>query len=454
MKHRRYSSSTKAGTLILSVMLLALSACDFTVTNPGPVQDEFLDDNAANEAIVNGAGRMLAEALNWVGYTGAALAREVTPSGSIGTFGITVRQRNGFLDANETNTHWNFAQRARSVSEQGVERLRQNLGGDFGSSELAAEILLWAAYANRLIGENFCCTVIDGGAPQAGSASFERAEGQFTEALAIASAAGATDLTIAAQAGRASVRLWQNNWSGAAADAQEVLARAGSAWSYDMPYFNIDTEQYNRIYYAGSGDGPYRAHSVWHSPYEDNYTEEGDPRTPFSSNPDIPNGDAAVDGESIPWYFQLKHDNREAPIRLSSSQEMRLIMAEDALVNNSDIDAALTPINRIRQDIVVNDETGETLAAVAASTPEEAWTVLKRERGIELWLEGRRLGDVRRWEEAGRPGAYNFWEIHDWKGPDDGSGANTRPFDSRDLSFPIAQDEIDTNPNVSGARPF
>ncbi|MFB3130999.1 MAG: RagB/SusD family nutrient uptake outer membrane protein [Rhodothermales bacterium] len=446
MKHRRYFFSPKAGALALSVALLALSGCDFTVTNPGPVQDEFLNDNSANAAIVNGSGRMVSEALNWVAYTGAALSREITPSGSIGSFGISVQQRNGFLDPNETNTHWNFSQRARSVAEQGIERLRENLGGDFGSSELAAEIVLWAAYANRLIGENFCCTVIDGGAAEAGSVSLQRAEGQFSEALDLANAAGATDFAIAAQAGRASVRMGLGDWNGAVADAEAVLARTGGVWSYDMPYFNIDTEQYNRIYYAGSGDGPYRAHTVWHSPYQDNFEEEGDLRTAYSTDPDIPTGDAAVDGEPVPWYFQLKHDNRESSIRLSSSHEMRLILAEHALVNNSDINAALEQINVVRQAATMEDATAATL--------DEAWTVLKRERGIELWLEGRRLGDVRRWEEAGRPGDYHFWEIHDWKGPDDGSGANLRTFDGVALSFPIAQDEIDTNPNVSAGRPF
>ena len=445
MKHRRYSFSSKTGALALSVALLALSGCDFTVTNPGPVQDEFLNDNSANAAIVNGSGRMLSEALNWVAYTGAALSREITPSGSIGSFGISVQQRNGFLDPNETNTHWNFSQRARGVSEQGIERLRQNLGADFGSSELAAEIVLWAAYANRLIGENFCCTVIDGGSPEAGSVSLQRAEGQFSEAMDLANAAGATDFSIAAQAGRASVRMDLGDWNGAVADAEAVLARASDGWSYDMPYFNIDTEQYNRIYYAGSGDGPYRAHSVWHSPYQDNFEEEGDLRSAYRTDPNNPNGDAAVDGDPIPWYFALKHDDRESPIRLSSSHEMRLILAENALVNNGDITAALDQINVVRQAATMDDATAANL--------DEAWTALKRERGIELWLEGRRLGDVRRWEEAGRPGDYHFWEIHNWKGPDDGSGATLRTFDGIDLSFPIARDEIDTNANVSAARP-
>jgi hypothetical protein len=60
---------------------------------------------------------------------------------------------------------------------------------------------------------------------------------------------------------------------------------------------------------------------------------------------------------------------------------------------------------------------------------EEAWTALKRERGIELWLEGRRLGDLRRWLAAGAPG-----EAEDMSG--------------RDTCFPIGTTELDTNPNV------
>lgn len=430
--------------LVLASALFILGACDFTVTNPGPVQDEFLNDNSANLSIVNGAGRMLAEALNWVGYTGGAVVREITPSGSIGSFGIAPEVRNGELNDDQTNTQWNFSQRARSVSEQGLEHLRQNMDADFPSSRLAAQILIWAAYSNRLIGENFCCTVIDGGAPEPISVSFQRAEGQFTEAMSVASSAGESELAWAAQAGRASVRMWLGDWANAVADAQAVLSAAGDDWSYDMPYFNIDLPQYNRIYYAGSGDGPYRAHTVWHSPNQES-AEAGDPRTPYGTDPGEPFGDATVDGEQISWFFQLKHDKRDSPIRLSSSQEMKLILAENALVNGGDFATAVSLINELR--------TAAGVPPVAAASVEEGWTLLKREHGIELWLEGRRLGAIRRWQEAGRPGEYNFWEIHDWKGPDDGSGANPRPFSGVDLSFPIGLDEQDTNPNVNSARP-
>ena len=38
---------------------------------------------------------------------------------------------------------------------------------------------------------------------------------------------------------------------------------------------------------------------------------------------------------------------------------------------------------------------------------EEAWTHLRWERAVELWLEGRRLGDLRRWEITNAPGGLH-----------------------------------------------
>ena len=61
-----------------------LSACELEVSNPGPIQADALEDPKALTAVVNGAGRDLAEALNWVAYTGGAAAVEIFPAGSTG----------------------------------------------------------------------------------------------------------------------------------------------------------------------------------------------------------------------------------------------------------------------------------------------------------------------------------------------------------------------------------
>lgn len=441
--------------LTLIVLVLAFGACDLDVTNPGPVQDEFLATEDAQDGVVNGAGRALSSALNWVSYTGGAISREVTPSGSIGSFGISLRTQEGNLDANETSTHWNTSQRARWMAESGATRMKDEVYKDsYSSNAKYAQIVLYAGYANRLLGENFCCAVFDGGAPEAGSAYFTRALAHFGEAMTVAKAAGETDLATAAQAGRASVYASTGDWSNAVSDADAVLSAGGDGFKYDMSYFDgYGIDVYNRIYYASSGDGPYRANTVWHTANEEYSQETGDARVGFAytlkdggvdwtdlegTTFQIESGDATVNGKIIPWLPQQKHDKRTSPIRLSSAQEMYLIKAESALVSGS-VDDALTNINAVRA-LAGQD-------AVTASTTAEAWTALKRERGIELWLEGRRLGDMRRWSESSAPGDYHAYETTNWEG---------NAYSPAYLSFPIGQSEIDTNPNVtsSDGRPY
>lgn len=89
-------------------------------------------------------------------------------------------------------------------------------------------------------------------------------------------------------------------------------------------------------------------------------------------------------------------------------------------------------INELRTDAGVDPRQADTL--------EEAWMWLKAERRIELWLEARRLGDLRRWEESGTPG-----DLHPLE---DASNPETLLDADRDLCFPIPESETNTNPNV------
>jgi hypothetical protein len=120
-----------------------------------------------------------------------------------------------------------------------------------------------------------------------------------------------------------------------------------------------------------------------------------------------------------------------SPIRLSSGREMRLIEAEVKLRAN-DVAGAVTSMNLVR----TNANAGST---VAASDATEAWRLLKRERGIELWLEARRLGDLRRWKAEGTPGALD---------PLEQPGLATSHLAKQDLCFPISTAEIQTNPKL------
>jgi hypothetical protein len=411
---RRHAVRTAA----LALVAAAGAACDTKVTNPGPVQDVFLGDSAAFPALVNGAGRAIAEALNWIGYTGAAVTREVHPAGSTGSFGITPRWQAGRLleTDQDLNTHWNLGQRARWLAEDAASRIEQANA----RAALRAQIFLWAGYANRLLGENMCQAVIDGGAPQPNAEFFRRAENWFDKAAQV----GTGSVRTAAIAGRASVRVFLNKWNEAVADAAQVP----TAFSYSMPYYNTGEDaQRNRIMFAVANQ-PYRAHTQWNTVYQSYFRNTSDPRTPWQETTLL--GDAALECcGRVPFYPQRKHPTPDAPIRLSGGREMRLIEAEAKLRAN-DWQGALADMNAIRASVGVPPWT--------AADATQAWARLKRERGIELWLEGRRLGDMRRWRDANTPGALEPLEV---PGPQSHLAA-------QDLCFPIPPSERETNPNV------
>lgn len=394
---------------------LLLGACNLEVTNPGPVNATFLDDKAAFPALVNGAGRDLAEALNWVAYTGAAVSRELHPAGSTGSFGITPTQQSGRLIDDETGTHWQLSQRARWTAESATGRIKTVLGASAGTNAQYLQALVWAGYANKLLGENFCDGVIDGGPKESSTVYLTRAEANFTEAIAVATTQNSTALLNAAKGGRAAVRLLKKDLAGAASDASGLA----NTFAYKMPYNILDADQYNRIYWA-IANAPYRAHTVWNTYYETYYTQTKDPRVPWGSDPKNPVGDAAVGNlGKVPWYFELKFPGKDSPINLSSGWEMRLIEAE-AKLSGGDVAGAMTLINGHR--VALN------LAPWVAATSTDAWTALKRERGIEMWLEGRRLGDARRWAANNTPGTS-----------DDMTG--------RDVCFVTPRSEKESNPN-------
>ena len=421
-------------TCCFGLLLVAVAACDTTVSNPGPVQDEFLAAREAAAALVNGAGRALSSGINWVGYTGAAITREIHPAGSTGSFGITNRWQSGELNPDDADldTHWEQAQRGRWLAEEAVRRLiaagPPPAGGLLTPAQynnLLQLAYLYAGFANRLLGENMCEAVFDGGPAMPNSEYFTRAEEHFTKAIAVTGGTPATILAqaTAAYAGRAAARVFLNKWTEAVADAAQVPI----GFVHNMPYFNIGEDaQRNRIAFS-SLNTPYRAHTQWSTWHLDYRAATSDPRVPITIT--TMQGDAAIECcGRVPFYPQAKHPLSASPIRLASGREMRLIEAE-ARLRAGDWTGAMTSINQVR--------TAAGAIAITATDQTDAWRLLKRERGIELWLEARRMGDLRRWREGNTPGA-----LHPLEQPGPSSHLARQ-----DLCFPISRSERETNPN-------
>ncbi|MBI4540838.1 MAG: RagB/SusD family nutrient uptake outer membrane protein [Gemmatimonadetes bacterium] len=438
MRPRRERGSDRrrrgAGGLVFAA-LLPLAGCDFSVTNPGPVQDQFLDQPAAYAGVVAGMNRAFNDAWGEISRRGASAAREIFPSGNTGYWGITETERRGLLLPDVTGDRWEEVQNARWVAEDGLRRFGQVLTSDqLGSSEVVGRGYLWAGYGNRLLGEHFCDAVIDGGPLQQGPRAFyERAEQHFTKALEIFTKIGKSDLANAARSGRASARVGLRKWADAVADAKPIL----DSFRFRTNFSDVEQAQYNPWWWTTARQ-PFRGHTTWNTFYENYFKDTGDPRTPYTTDPKFPTGDQPIPGfGQVPFLIQTKYPAAASPANLSSGREMRLIEAEALLVAGK-WQEAMAVINALRSS-VISTKTGKALEPWTATNVVEAWTVFKREHGIELWLEGRRLGARRRWADDKTPGALDPHEI---------PSAQTYLAPDSHLCYPVALTEFETNPNL------
>jgi starch-binding outer membrane protein, SusD/RagB family len=183
-----------------------------------------------------------------------------------------------------------------------------------------------------------------------------------------------------------------------------------------------------------------RNFSQWSTFYADNFDQFRDPRTPYRKYPDTPFrvglgslpdlGDGRGAIGQVQYWQQRKYIRDDAPIELASGREAQLIVAESMLRGNN-WQGALAIINEIRTTVGVSPR--------QAANADETWTWLKLEKLIELWLEGRAVGERRRWAGDGPDAAA--------PGP---LPANLRMDDrtGKDRCWPISQQELETNPNL------
>jgi hypothetical protein len=381
--------------LVLATGILSAASCDFGVTNPGRIDDDALNSEQALQTLVVGMGADLSRINDDVGYFMGIASRDIWHSGA---FEAEFFMQDGSIEPRHVNGLWSGMHTARWVAEHGIERLTEVLGGDANGSALVAEANVWAGYSNRLLGENVCVAVIDGGAPGDRSVHFQRAEQYFTTAITMAQAQSKAELLDAAYAGRAQVRLDLGKYAEAAQDA----ARVATGYRFEAKYSDNSGREWN---WLANESHKRRYFTVWGTWAADII---GDPRVPW-----VDEGVNGIDGKS-PFYRQDKYPDWSTDMDLSGGDEMRLIEAE-ALLRSGDVAGAVAKVNAVR--------TAAGVATVTATTTDEAWSVLRTERNIVLWMEGRHLWDLSRFNDA-------F-------------------LSNRDKCIPVSQNEAATNPNIS-----
>lgn len=440
MKSHRHG---KAGLVGAALALATLTACD--VTNPGPIQDEFLADTEAQIGLIYGAQRSIATTYGANVLDLSLMAREVFPGGQIGAWGTDVAIHAGHIEPEEDRGAFDNLHEARFIAETAIKRFTQ--AG--ASNERMFQAHLWAGWAYRILGEWWCDTVLPDEDPAvtdppeyiAGTTApyFERAVKNFTAALQFA----ANDQQRqAALAGRASAELWLGNWDAALADAAQV----SDGFTFVLEQAGTETPLYN--YMAEGNSGTFRSYTTEFTWFKDYYEATGDPRTPWTVDPNFSVAVGSLSGfGQVPYKPQTKFTSRDDPFNLASGQEMKLVRAEAILqgAGSGSFQDAMALINEVRTSNV-SETDGQPLEPWVASSAAEAWRFLKRERRIELWLEGRSAPDERRWAALGTPGSL---DMPTWEDPSHPGHTNLfLQYERAPLCYDIPASERDRNPNV------
>lgn len=380
---------TKGLATGLAVALM-VSACDFEVVNPGPVQDGNLNFTAAHEGLVNGAIRATQAGFGNYGYTGGVVTRESMPSGHTGSSGTEPQEEVALLD-DQYSGRGSFGDlhNGRWIAEEALRRFDASEETDINSYLFAAQAHFWAGMATRTLGENACTAVFDGGGPQAkldyftqpgDPATFQGgAIYHFTEAARIANAVGDTDLATAAIGARAAAYLFVGDMANARTDAQSVPFD----FEYATQYSGFGSEFW---YTAGAVESlAFQSISLWGTPAEPHFLDTGDSRVAWgydNGTLEIPAGATkAVRAQThparntwtalIPMYYPMKgyaprqstptggiirelrifepvlSAQRATNFNIVDGHEMDLIEAETYLAA-SDVATAMTLINNVR----------------------------------------------------------------------------------------------------------
>jgi hypothetical protein len=396
--------------------VLPLAACSdvlsLDVESPGRIADDDLNSPDAVPGLVAGMSFDLTQAIDGVLQQVLMAGGEVWHGGSYnwGTYprGVLLQE------PADWDGEFGTIQQARWVAEQGLKRIEGVLEpAQYDRSALVARAYLLAGFANRLVGELQCTSTVDGGPEVPHTEHFTRADSLFGRAIAVGQAADQSDIVNAGYGGRASVRAWLGNWDQAVADAAQVPV----AFEYAAVYSTAVGAVSNDFVFETTSRKEYTVFStMWEGIIDD-------PRVPWIIVYDN-SGQVSVgqDGET-PFYQQRKLLTQDDDVALTKGTEMLVLRAE-ARLRADDLGGMTDLLNQARAHY------GMDPMGVPGSVA-EAWPILRRERAATLWLEGRRLHDLRRWKAQGAPAADPFAA-------------------DRDTCFPISREEQRVNPNLGG----
>jgi len=280
-------------------------------------------------------------------------------------------------------------------------------------SKLIGTASAYGGYSIVLLGESMCSAAINLGPELTPAQLFALAITRFDTAVEAATRASDETTLSFALLGRARAKLDAGDLSGATADAQLVPVGFIVQTSSDA----VNTRRQNALWSSTTS-----FFSSVDTSFQHIYDTQNDPRVAYTSS-----GQVATDGFTVVAY-PGKDATSTAPITIAKWSEAQLIIAEND-VANANLPGAILIINdlHVRAGYAsVYAPSSPTAAAVLAQIVEE--------RKREFFLEGHRMGDLRRYNLPFLP----------LTGSPYGSGGTY----GTETCFPLPDIERINNPNI------
>jgi hypothetical protein len=358
--------------VLAGVGLVALPACTLDARNPGAITEPGLEDESAVVALVQGMVGDYDFAFNRSALFSGLISDEIRSSVSYATW--QAADLEGTIDANSATAGvqnisaewWARLHRARVISELAYDRVDAAVVGPQRLPLLALS-RAYSGMAYRDLAEYFCVQAYDAGPAVERAQSLERARTHLTESIALADEAGVDSVASLAHLIRARVNFSLGDLDAALADARAVPA--GFRWE---AHYRDGAYEINEMASFMTREGI--------ATIQSSFWNTGDPRVPGAAN------GKGADGVTPRWD-QAKYAF-DTNMALGKWQEARLIEAE-ILLSRGDVAGAVALMDAVRA------EAG--LAPLGVLDAAQAEAALRTERKHELFLEGERMLDMRRW---------------------------------------------------------
>jgi hypothetical protein len=299
-------------------------------------------------------------------------ARRFLPNGPFGT---------GSCGANQQPPIFTTLSTARGSADTVAAKLKSWTDAEMppgvNRTRLIGQALTWAGYSLVLLGEGMCSAAINVGPEMTPAQLFGEARARFDSAIIAATAAADAPTVNLATLGRARALLNLGDAAAAATDAAKIQPGFIANTAGDI----LNARRQNYIFLSINNSSFYTI-----DPSFRGVTINGapDPRVAVTNT----NRNGTTAGTQI-WTAD-KYSALGTVMPIAKYAEAQLIVAEGRVAAN-DLPGAATAINAARAT-----RTGLPTFSATGLTAAEVKTQIVEERRRELFLEGHRLGDLRR----------------------------------------------------------